>query len=371
MRVSHPEAFIAIQTGLSTLILGEPGVTKTRTMEAFAKSLGRRFECIVPSQRDPADIVGYPSISEVKIHGKTRRVADFVPARWRVEIEECAEGGFVLFDEILDCSPAHQAAIQQVLNDGITNCLIAGCGNPVDLSTNGFELGPAVVNRLVTLDYSAPIDEWKNNLMTDFTAVADQFPRLPDDWKKHIPEARGNVLGFLNKMPQQAQKCPANRADRGKPWPSLRSWTNAATLLAAAKSVGADKGIKMSLLKGTVGVAAAGQFFTWQDELDLPDVLDVLADPSCFDFGKRGDKTYAVLSAVIAYALATKDGDELDSDTWVQACRVLIHAAEKSLAMSSGMAVHLAKQRPKTKQPRYPDGFYERFKGIWEAASHR
>lgn len=369
MKVAHPEAFIAIQSGISTVILGEPGVTKTATMRAFANSLGRRFECIVPSQRDPADVVGYPSAGEVSINGHTRKVAEFLPARWRVELEECSEGGFVLFDEILDCSPAHQAAIQQVLNDGIPNCLLAGCGNPVDLSTNGFELGPAVVNRLCMLDYAAPTDEWKQNLMTDFSSVADQFPLLPEDWKRHTPEARGMVLGFLNKMPQMAQKCPDKRADRGKPWPSLRSWTNAATLLAAAKSVQADKGVQMKLLAGTVGQAASAQFWTWQEELDLPDVLDVLSNPKVFNFGGRGDKTYAVLSAVVAYALSQKDGDELDGDTWVQACKVMVHAADKALAMSAGMASHLARQRPRSQK--YPNGFYETFRKIWEEATQR
>ena len=380
--VQHPEAFIAPQTGVSTLILGDPGITKTRSYEAFARCAHRKFESIIPSQRDPADIVGYPSKTTITVPSKGEiEVADFIPARWMVEMEFCQEiwpdqvwpdghegydGGFALFDEALDCSPQHQAAIQQILNDGIKNCWVAACGNPVEVSTNGFELSAPVVNRMCILDYKAPVDEWKTNMMTDFADVPSKYPMLPANWRKtHMPEARGLVLGFIEAQPQTAQKCPDQRADKAKPWPSLRSWTNAATLIAAAKSVGASRETTRRMVTGCVGQGASQKFFAWVDAQDLPSVLDVLSNPSIFDFGRDGSRTYAVLAGVISYMLAN-----LDDQIWNQAADVMVYAGKDALSIASAGALQISRVRPSN--VRYSKEFHATFGELFrDVASQR
>lgn len=348
-KLQHPEAFIAPQTGVATLVLGEPGITKTRTYEAFARALNRWFFPLVPSQRDPADIIGYTRPAKMEVPGIGEvEVADYVSTKWRVIAEHAHLiwpsqyiGSLVLFDEVIDCTPAHQAACQQMLNDGIPNTLICGCGNPLDISVNGFELGASVVNRLCVLDYSAPLDEWKANMMTDFADVPHRFPILPENWKTYVPEARGKVLGFLDAQPQHAQKCPEKSADRAKPWPSLRSWTNAATLLAAAEACATSRAIQRKLVEGCVGKGCAQKFFGWIDAADLPPTIDVLADPGIFDFAKDGSRTYAVLAGCFSYLLANKD-----EQTYLQMCAVLTHAAESGrLAISSAIAVSVCRNR--------------------------
>jgi hypothetical protein len=350
MSVTHPEFFIALQTGQSTLALGEPGITKTRTVEAFAKAMKREFESVIPSQRDPADICGYPHISDYQRRdGTSQKVADFCKARWRVRLEEAPNGGVVLLDEALDCSPSHQAAIQQVLNDGIENCWVAGCGNPVDVSTNGYELAPAVVNRLCVLDYAPPVDEWKLNLMSDFQVSSSHFPVLPENWRTSIPEARGLVLGFLEAKPDLAQRLPNTQEERGKPWPSLRSWTNAATLLAAALSyeqIQPDRKstVAQSLVAGCVGHAVATQFMRWRHDLDLPKLSDVLEEPETVDWNTRGDRVWAILAAVVSHTLGKKD----DAETWCKAANVCTVAGAHKLAIAASafLQINKAEYRP-------------------------
>lgn len=346
----HPEVYIAVQSGVSTLILGEPGITKTKGFEAFAKFLGRKFKSIVPSQMDPADIIGYPSIAEVEINGAKQTVTRFVPRDWRVELETCKEGGFLLLDELLDCSPSHQAAIQQLLNDGVSNSLLAACGNPVEISTNGYQLSAAVINRLCVLDYTAPVDEWKRNMMTDFAPVPDQFPVLPSDWKKHLPEARGLVCGFLEKIPTEAQACPADRSNQAKPWPSLRSWTNAATMLSAAKACNSSIGAERKLVSGCVGEGASTKFYNWRKALDLPDIVDVLAKPKMFKFGDRLDRTYVVVSSAIAYLTANQE-----EAVFEKVCNLLVVAAEEAMALSVMGAKALSDLRREHNDWKYPE----------------
>ena len=49
------------QTGKVTpLVSGPPGCGKSRTVEAFAKAMGRQCYTLIGSLREPADIGGYP-----------------------------------------------------------------------------------------------------------------------------------------------------------------------------------------------------------------------------------------------------------------------------------------------------------------------
>jgi hypothetical protein len=71
-------------------------------------------------------------------------------------------------------------------------------------------------------------------------------------------------------------------------------------LWAAADHVGASDDTILALIAGCVGPGPARELLAWVQEADLPDPEEVLADPARFRLPDRGDRQFAVLSAVVA-----------------------------------------------------------------------
>jgi hypothetical protein len=74
----------------------------------------------------------------------------------------------------------------------------------------------------------------------------------------------------------------------------------AARVWAGAEASLADDEVTMALLSGCVGPGAARELLAWQKDSDLPDPEKVLADPGAFRLPDRGDRQFAVLSAITA-----------------------------------------------------------------------
>ena len=55
------------------------------------------------------------------------------------------------------------------------------------------------------------------------------------------------------------------------PWPSVRSWTNAAICAAALEAIDAEPLLRYRAIAGCVGEEAALEFQTWEQSLDLRD----------------------------------------------------------------------------------------------------
>lgn len=346
MACEHPEFFIGMQTGVSTVLLGEPGTTKSRSVEAFSRYVKRDIEVVIPSQREPADICGYPHLTEFSYKngdGSEHKepTCDFVPALWRRRLEHSInrgfKGGIAFFDELKDATPAHQAGIQQVMNDGILNTWICGASNDTEVSSNGYEWSAPIVNRLCVLTWNTPLNEWKTNMLTGFSEQRYQYPVLPDDWENFLPEGRSIIVGFLDAKPDLAQVLPKERSRQGEPWPSLRSWTNAASMIAACKALEASNELRDKLIAGCIGLATTIQFSKYEKHLELPPATMVLSNPNIVNWSDRPDKIFAILSGVVAHVLSKKT-----KELWLAAWEVILCASESNLsaaAKSAGMLV--------------------------------
>ncbi|MGH9267373.1 MAG: AAA family ATPase, partial [Acidimicrobiales bacterium] len=77
-------------------------------------------------------------------------------------------------------------------------------------------------------------------------------------------------------------------------------------------------------------------------EMDLPDPEEVLADPDAFVLPHRGDRVYAVVSAVAA-AVAAKPTPE----RWLAGWRILGKVGEQAPDVAAVAARVLAQCRPK------------------------
>lgn len=309
--MSNEAFFIAAQSGVVPLAYGEPGVAKTRTTEAFAQVLGKHYECVVGSHHDPSELTGFPSLNTDE---NGRRMLSFVPTEWRIALESAQNGGLLHLDEMTDSSPATQAACLQLLTHGVKNTWIVATANPTECGTNAFDLSPATVNRLCVLNWETPVKSWHEGMIAGFDKIHHNFPILPANWTALIGSTNSLIVSFVTKvMPTVLQALPKTDDLRGKPWPSIRSWTNAARVLAAANSVGAREETINTLISGCIGEGAAMAFNNWRTKLDLPDPETLLADPKLYDPPARGDLAHAALSAVVAAVVRNNSKERWDA----------------------------------------------------------
>lgn len=321
--VSNRAYWIAAQAGVVPLAIGEPGTGKTRSIETFARALGRRLVVCEGNKHAPEDFGGYPSADLVKERVK------LLTSHYVAECED-AEGGAVLFlDEITTCGPQVQAAMLRLLTHHPANTLIMAAGNPPDMAANGFDLDPPAANRLCWLTWGIDVGQFCDGLLTDFreSSGASFYPILGESWRDWIGQQRFYVSSFLRTRPQLAQAYPKDRAATAGAWPSLRSWTNAAQLLGANASIrGADRPqyddeTDLALVSGCIGEPAALEFLHYRASLDLPDPESLLADPSSFEVPSRGDKVLTVLGSVSAAVLRNNTPDR-----WLAAWDVFARA---------------------------------------------
>ena len=298
--------------GLPILIEGEPGTGKTsRISNEVATPTGMHLETLIASIREPADFLGFPIPD-----GNT---VSYASAGWAVEMLE-REGGLVFLDELNTAPPAVQAALLRVVLDGVVGdtelperTRFIAAQNSSEDAAGGWDLAPPLANRFGHLKWSAPdVEAWSNWLCGDFeessgSAVnaeeleSEVMRQWPDAWAR----ARGMVTGFLRRRPELLHKMPnSDDPQRGKAWPSARSWENATRALAASMIHGLDDDSRDCFIGAFVGEGAAFEFVTWVHESDLPDPVEVLEGRVTFVHDPyRLDKTAAVLNSCVGFVI--------------------------------------------------------------------
>jgi hypothetical protein len=104
------------------------------------------------------------------------------------------------------------------------------------------------------------------------------------------------VAAFIEACPELYRRVPDTDEAAGRAWPSQRSWHSLARLLAFLR--GDDTHAIATAALGLVGDGAGSEYLQWRAAMDLPAVVDVIADPSIVEWGTaRPDQVWAVLSA--------------------------------------------------------------------------
>lgn len=317
---------ICIQARRPVFLWGEPGTAKTAIVESIARSLEERLWTNILSIREPTDQGGLPLITPDGVV--------LAPPDWAVEI--CAEGKGILFwDEFNGAAPTTQNSCLRVIQSGIAGSRRlpaatshVAAGNPADTSTGVFDLTSAMANRLVHLDWHHDIDRWTSGMLSGFVDMSVR--RLPEKWEEFEAGKRGLIASFIRVQPSLLHVRPTEQSAQGHAWPSPRSWTNTATLLAAATSLGYSEKSEVTrlLIAGSVGEPAMVTFNEWFNNLNLPDPEEVLANPLHFQFPAREDQLMAILDSVAAAAL--RRGHPQRKDRFISAWRVVGRIAAKT-----------------------------------------
>lgn len=313
--------FLAVLSGIPALAEGSVGVAKGAVMLAFARAIKRHFVPLYGSMHAPEDFSGLP------IPDHTTGYVKMMPTSWA---GVCSIPGALLFiDELTTVKPATQCPMLSMLTERRVgdvymheDTLVAAACNPVDLAPEATPLSRAMCNRFYHHQWQVPYEDWANGLINGMVWLPPAFPTVPDNWRTYLHKWGGLAAGYLRKNPKHRHDVPMD--DDQKAFPTPRSWTNAATALAAADAANAPTSIKLQLATGIVGEAVAAEFFHYVSVLDLVDPDEVLDGVTKYKYQpEHFDQAVALCAAMLTALQQNMTGKRYDN-----AFRTLISIAE-------------------------------------------
>lgn len=289
---------VAVGQCRPVLLWGDPGTGKSAVVREMALSLGLRVEVVVASLREPSDFAGLPIVDG---HGQVR----LAPPAWASRLSD-AMSGVLFLDEISTAPPAVQAALLRVVLERVVGDIdlppgiaIVAAANPAESSAGAWDLTAPLANRFCHLDWPVDPTRYAESLMGGWPSAV-----VGDDPGGDSARMKGLVAGFLRARPALVLALPKDMSGAGRGWPSPRTWDMAIDLWASATRRKVSLDAQLLLLSGCVGPGTARELFVWTQEADLPDPEEVLADPARFRLPDRGDRQFAVLSAITAAVAA-------------------------------------------------------------------
>ena len=291
---------LALQANVPALWWGDSGIGKTAIAISLGATLGLPVVVISAAYLQPEDISGIP------IPGEGRALSRRYDG-WAVQCHEQAT--LLVIDELTRASSrATRNALLRVIQERVLGDLalhpgtvLIATANPSSVDPDAGDLPAALANRMFHETGEPDVSEWVDWMGGGPGATAS-VKVLPIDWARGVPEALATVGAYIRANPGELHKRPTDPILAAGPWPSRRSWANAARLLAAARrSEIADD--DMLLVSGTVGPGAAIGLFAYLRDLDLPtaDELVVAGAPN-WGVPKRTDRAYAQVAALVGWA---------------------------------------------------------------------
>lgn len=319
----------AARSQVPVLLWSDPGMGKSSVVRALAAADGVPVETVIGSQREPVDIAGWPVVADGAV--QTLALPD-----WAKTLID-AGGGYLLLDEISTCSASVQAAMLTVALERVVGrtklpdeVRIVAAANPPDHSAGGVDLTPPMANRFLHINFEPSPQEWLTGMRSSFAALPASRAVSADDVR--AAEEVGAVCAFIEARPELLHQYPDTDEAAGRAWPSRRSWEATARVLSHLRRD--DTAAIAAVVVGLVGDGAGSEYMQFRASIDLPSVIDVLADPSIVDWANaRPDQVWAVLSGVVAWA-----SSKGTKDAWTTAWGPLVAAATHGAPDVAGAA---------------------------------
>jgi hypothetical protein len=331
-----------ISVRIPALLWGDPGSGKTAAVES-ASALGWHVETLIISHYEPSDFAGLPMLRDGQVV--------LAPPSWAVRLTNVEGPSIAFFDEFSTASPALQAAALRPLTHYQVGDLqlpetvsFVAAANPADVAAAGWELAAPTASRFVHLDWGLPLDVYSECLVTGEWPTLPVGP-LPEIYPTLLDGQRSLIAGFLQRRSAQLSSIPKDAIDRGRAFPTPRTWDYASRLAAYALAIGANRQVSSLLVAGCVGNAVAHEFLRYSREIDLPDPEDVLAGMYSFR-GSRPDRTYVVLQSVLAATLRN-----LTPERWSAAVEACTRAAIELESPDPAIPIIRALMRPSVRPP--------------------
>ncbi len=268
----------------------------------MAEAMGWPCETVIASIREPSDFAGLPIVADGEV-GSPRPAG---PAGWRQAARACCSS-----TRSPPPRPAVQAALLRVVLERVVGDLalppavvvmVAAPTRPSRRPTAGSCPRRWPTASATWTGRSTPSRSPRRSAGFGRPRVPTlPAGRLGDD----IPGARGLVAAFINVRPGLACDLPTDAARAGRGWPSPRTWEMAARLWAAATVAGAShRGWRPPWSRGPSARARASSCScgNWRWTSPTPRTSWPIRTHS--ELPERGDRAYAVLSAVAAAVAA-------------------------------------------------------------------
>ena len=312
---------ICVSARVPVLLWGSPGEGKTAVIESAAGQ-GWLVESLIVSHYEPSDFAGLPVVTG---DGSVELAAP----GWAKRLAAHRGRSIAFFDEFSTASPALQAAALRPLTHYQVGALrlpesvsFVAAANPADVAAAGWELAAPTANRFVHVDWSLPLEVYGECLVTGDWPTLPVYDEVLDLAERTAAELV-LVAGFLRARESQLSVIPKTADERGRAFPTPRTWDYAARLSAFAQAVGASAHARRLLVAGCVGESTAHEYLAWVGSLDLPDPEDLLALPDSADFTRmRADRVYVVLQGVLAAVVRRSTPER-----WADAVRLCASAA--------------------------------------------
>ena len=326
---------VLIQSGLPVLLIGEPGTGKTAWVRSFAKSLNIHVETLIGSVLDPTDVGGLPAPDGDR--------ARYLLPDWFCRLSK-AGGGILFLDELTCSAPSVQAALLRVVHERAIHgselpprTWIVAAANPPEQAAGGWDLAAPLANRFAHLQWAVDAEHWMDGMVSGWSQKPEKA--LPAGWERRIGEQRGIIAGYIRHSPASLQKMPEQDIQRSNPWPSARTWDNAAVALAACEAAEIEP---HDALGGIIGDGESIAFLHWRKSLDLPDPETLLANPDKCKLPDRDDNLFISLNALASAYVRTQTANRWDA-AWI----ILGRVAETAPDVGAIAARQVAQHRPK------------------------
>ena len=298
---------ISLIANIPVVTVGPPGGAKTSMHTELCDRLGWYFEPAILSTWDPADVGGVMMPDQSR-QRSVRLLPDFFVAL----MEEGQKRNCLLYlDEISHATRASSAAALRLVNERSIGkakmpdtVRIAASMNSVE-DGGQFLLSKPMANRMVHVPWKLQLDRWLQH-MRGLDSLKNSLDLLDGEraknWEVCLPHAQGLIAMFMQAKPNALwPDRTLTDEEAGGPWPSPRSWKNAARLCAVAEKLGLDgTAVQTDLLRCTVGDGGAMEFMSWVKSAELEDPEEILLDPQKAELPKRDDVAFALLGAISA-----------------------------------------------------------------------
>jgi hypothetical protein len=322
MTTYHPSIRVlaaAVRANIPVILWGAPGLGKTAQIMKFGSAWGFYVETVIGSNREAVDFLGFPADRD--------GVTSYLSLGW-VERLRSAKKGLLFLDELSTAQPSVQKAMLRVLQERVVGettlpdtVSIVAAANPPDIAVDGWDLASPMSNRLIHIDWHFDSEAWLDGLVSNFElSGAPRFEEILSRTDRSL-ETRSMVAAFLKSRPDLiAPGVPSDPTIAGRAWPSPRSWTNFASVIAHLRKD--DEEAVMIAAIGSVGEGAGREFISWYETADLYNVYEVLDDPSIVDWTERPDRIYALVTS-----LAVIGQMDSNSKVWSKATAALTACA--------------------------------------------
>ena len=281
------------------LLISGPGQGKSSLIRGLAAAQAVSCEIVLGSQYEPAEIGGQPYLA-ADGSGVRRE-----PPAWAKRLAESGSG-YVFLDELTTVPESVQGPMLTVALDRVVGELalpdgvrvVAGA-NPPDQAAGGYDLAAPMANRFCHITFEPTVNDWLTGMAAGWKTVPATRAVVASSQRRSATVAA--VTGFINARPDLLSKLPDNPDERGRAWPSRRTWAMVADVLAHLRAD--DLAATETAVFGLVGEGAGIEFLTWLAQADLPDPAAVTADPLSVDWaGERQDRVWAILQGVVTLA---------------------------------------------------------------------